>query len=160
MAGGATLQRRLSGGGFYDNSDLVTYYPVGGGEHDFGAGGATYRVKPPKGKTMGHLVDVFIECTETFTADTTAGEVRVGNSNDDDKYGTLTCDTTVTTGEVWNSADQNIHGATGADGDGMIDMSRDGAAGAAIDDVEIEFVAPTGGTPAGKGHVGVSIRWF
>ena len=151
------IQKVRSGSKFYDNALRMTYnYTL----HDFGAGAGAFEVKPPHGCNMGRLVEIEVNVQETFTQDTTKGEVVVGNSNDDDLYGTLSMGTDAVAGEVFNSADDDIFSATGANGTGLIDMTRDGASGVAIDDVLIGFVSPTGGTPAGKGEVHIVIEWF
>lgn len=152
MAG--TIKSRRAGSKFYDNPRQVTYTFA---QHDFGAGAATFEVKPPHGCNMGRLVEIEANIQETFTADTTAGFVRVGNSNDADMYGELEMGTDAVAGEVFNSQDNDIFATAAQD---FIDMNRDGAAGVAIDDVLIAFVAPTGGTPAGKAEVYVTIDWW
>jgi len=152
MAG--TIKSRRSGARFYDQGVQKTYSFA---EHDFGAGAATHEIKPPYGCNMGRLVDIEVEVTENFTADTTPGYVQVGNSNDLDMYGELELGLAADAGEVYGSGDDDIFGAAAQD---FVDMSRDGAAGVAIDDVLLTFVAPTGGTPAGKGLVNVTMAWW
>jgi hypothetical protein len=154
MPGGAARQKRRAGSQFYDNATRIPYQL--GGEHDFGAGGATYYVQPPKGANMGQVHDIQVDVKETFNAVTTAGFVRVGNTADADKYAELDMGTAAIN-TVYGSYDVDIF-ASGKTG--LIDMTRDGAAGAAITQVEIEYVAPTGGTPAGKGSVTVTISWW
>lgn len=151
------IQKNMSGAQFYDNALVIPYHYL---LHDFGNGAATFEVKPPKGCKNGRLVEIEVDVQETFTEDTEEGEVKVGNSNDDDLYGTLELGTDAAAGEVFNSEDYDIWKADGANGSGFIDLLRDGSGGAAVDDVLIGFVSPTGGTPAGKGEVTVTIAWW
>ena len=41
-----------------------------------------------------------------------------------------------------------------------IDLARGGDASAALTQLEVSFVAPTGGTPGGTGRVDVFIGWY
>jgi hypothetical protein len=113
-------------------------------DHDFGAGSNTVKIKNP-GNRLGKVKDVQLTATEAFTADTTAGSIKVGNGSDDDHFATLGCATTADGAAI-----------SAADGDGTLvdDLIQ------TTEDVTLTFTAPTGGTPAGIGTVTVAIDWF
>ena len=125
----------------YDNPQIESY---SFGEHDFGAGGDSLAVNGPA-KMRGRLLDIIVSATETFTNDTTEGKVQVGTAADVDAYAEMGLGTL---------ADTNSVRASDASGD-LIEQDIP-----ADTQVEITFVAPTGGTPAGKGHVTVVIGWY
>lgn len=125
----------------YNNPYVVTY---SFGEHDFGAGGDALAIKAPNGFTGGRIIDVGVAVTETFTADTTPAYVRIGTSTDADAYVELNMGTAADT-DYYNTQD---------DTDALID------ADVTDTQLEVAFVAPTGGSPAGKGYVNVVIAWF
>lgn len=129
----------------YDLPRQLTYSL---GLHDFGAGAGVRHIKAPTTKqssTRGKLVSVAVDTTEAFTADTTAGFVRVGTAADPDAFAELNMSTALIN-VWWSEAD---------DTDAIIDA--DIPAGTIV---EVDFVAPTGGTPAGIGYVYVSIDWY
>lgn len=125
----------------YDNPITITYSL---GEHDFGAGGDALAIKGPTGKS-GRLVDIGVMVTETFTATTTAGFVRLGTAADPDAYAELNMATAADT-DYWNIQD---------DTDAIIDKFLP-----ADTQVEVALVAPTGGVPAGKGYVNITVDWY
>ena len=114
------------------------------GEHDFGAAGESLSIKGPSG-FAGELVGVQVNATETFTAATTSGKVQVGTAADVDAYAELDLSTTADTNTVSEATDT----------DAIIEASIP-----ADTQVEVTLVAPTGGTPAGKGFVHITINWF
>jgi len=131
----------------YDNPTTVTYSWAA---HDFGAGGATNEVRGPSGK-RGRVKDVLLtDVTETFTADTTSGYVQVGTAADADAYASL--DALVTAAAATASAGA-VTTATATNFLGDTTISADTL-------VQVKFVAPTGGTPAGIASVQVVIDWF
>lgn len=114
---------------------------------DIGAGDATLGVIANGGKT-GRVVDITLTgVTEAFTADTTAGFVRLGDGTDDDKFGELDCGTT--------SAGAS---ATARDSGQAVGITR--TAVETTDALTVKVVAPTGGTPAGIGDVNITVEWF
>lgn len=124
----------------YNNPDVITYSL---GSHDFGAGGADLAIKAPKGYTQGRILDVGVAVTETFTATTTPAYVRVGTGADPDAYVELNMGTAAAT-DYYNTAD---------DTDAIIN------ADVTDTQLEVAFVAPTGGTPAGIGLVSITVAW-
>ena len=125
----------------YDQPVTITY---SFGVHDFGAGGDSLSVKGPAGKT-GRLVDIIASAVETFNAVTTEGRIEIGTAADTDAYASMGLGTL---------ADTNSQAASESAGD-IID---DGIP--ADTQVEVTFVAPVGGTPAGQAHVHVVIEWY
>lgn len=129
----------------YDLPVRVSYsFP----SHDFGAGAGAHAIKPPKGMSQGNVVDIqLFAISETFNQVTTPAYVRLGTSGDADKYAELNCGAAAAT-DAYNMDD----GGTWGD---RIDLTAD-----SISQVEVVFVAPTGGTPAGISAVNVVIDWF
>lgn len=142
------VKRAVAAG--YDRPFRMTYSYA---EHDFGAGAGTHYVKPPYGLNNGRVEEIQVDCTENFTADTTPGYVQVGIAADADKYAQLTLGTDADSGEAYGSADSECFKESNGTERAMIDFSGDGA-------TIVKFVAPTGGTPAGKGIVHIVIAWF
>lgn len=128
--------------GTYDNPFYVTYSV---GEHDFGAGGESLSIKGPSGK-KGRLKFICLSATEAFTADTTSAKVQIGTAADVDAYAQLDCATTADTDSI-EASDEDT--GTITDPDIPADTQ-----------VEVTLVAPTGGTPAGKGFVNFVIGWY
>jgi len=126
----------------YSNPTTVTYKFA---SHDFGAGAGATSFKAPSGFTMGRIVDVgLMDITETFTNTTTPAYVRVGTASDADAYAQLDCGTAAAT-DCYNT--QN-------DTDAIIEPDITNA------QVEVAFIAPTGGTPAGIASAFVVVDWF
>jgi len=124
----------------YDKPQLITYSY---GSHDFAAAGQTLSLRGPAGK-VGKIVHIEVAATEVFNAVTTAAFVRVGTAADNDAYAELNLATTADT----DVADEST------DTDAII-------AGIPADtQVEVNFVANTGGTPTGIGYVQIAIEWF
>lgn len=156
MPGGATdTQERRAGSRFYDNPIVFNY--TFGGEVDFsGVSPDVYHIQPPIGAQQGQVYDIQVSATLLFTNDSSGALIRVGTNADTDKYAELDMQATAAN-IVHGSYDYDIFGTAR---DGFIDMLRDGTAGAALDFVEIGYVAPTGGSPAGKGWVTVTMGWW
>ncbi len=125
----------------YSNGLTMTYNL---GLHDFGAGGDALAIKAPAGYGNGRINDIGVAVTETFTADTTGAFVRLGTTGDADAYAELALGTAADT-DYFNTQD---------DTDAIIDADVTNT------QIEVALVAPTGGTPAGIGHVHVTITWF
>lgn len=127
----------------YSNPFLQAHYQYA--DHDFGSGGATKRVQGPKGR-KGRLKLISCHTTETFNAETTAGYVRVGTASDNDAYAELNFATAAA--NITYDSDRD-------DTDAIIDpvIPED-------TEVLINFVAPTGNSPAGIATVNVFIDWF
>ncbi len=114
--------------------------------HDFGAGAGATSFKGPKGM-VGVLRDIILfDVTETFNAVTTPAFIRVGTSGDADAYAEANLGTTAATDTFVASQD---------DTDAII--AKDLPANTQI---EVTYVAPTGGTPAGIGRAAVVVDWF
>ena len=124
----------------YDNPDRRLYNYT----HDFGAGSEIFSLRGPTGK-RGTLQHVAVAVTETFTDTTTQGFVRVGTAADNDAFAEL---------QMGTAADEDYWDQTD-DTDSIID-----AAIPADTLVEVNLVAPTGGTPAGQGLVLIEIDWI
>lgn len=128
--------------GYANPQQTVTYtWP----SHDFGAGGGAVSFQGPKGM-QGRLKEVYVHSTETFTNTTTPAYVRVGTGSDADAYAEANLGTTAATDCFVGSTD---------DADWIIqgDLPVD-------TQVEVAFIAPTGGTPAGIGVVQIVVDWF
>lgn len=129
----------------YDNPTPVTYT---WSAHDFGAAGATNEVRGPAGM-RGVVRDILLtDVTETFTSTTTSGRVQVGTVADPDAYASLDCLTTAAAATA--SAGAATETATNFVGSTIIDADSL---------VQVKFVSPTGGTPAGIATVIVIIDW-
>jgi len=125
----------------YSNPLVITYNL---GLHDFGAGGDALAIKAPNGYENGRIMDIGVAVTETFTATTLPGYIRIGTTGDADAYAELNMGTAADT-DYYNTAD---------DTDAIIDADVTNT------QLEVALVAPTGGTPAGIGHVHITISWF
>lgn len=126
----------------YDNPRVIRHqFP----SHDFGAGAGAGSLKGPPGM-KGRIVDIGLShITETFTNTTTPAYVRVGTTGDADAYAQLDCGVAAAT-DTYNT--QN-------DTDAIIEPDLP-----ADTQIEVTFVAPTGGTPAGIGEPYVDVAWF
>lgn len=125
--------------------------------HDFGAGALATAIKRPVGMRFCRIKEIgLVNITETFTAVTTAGFVRVGTASDADKFAEFNCGTLAATDAAGIRDDANAV----LDADNVIDMDNDGDLGASITQLEVALVAPTGGTPAGIACPYFSLEWF
>lgn len=113
---------------------------------DFGAGNTVHGIRGPADKT-GRLIDVHVSATETFNSVTTDGAVNIGDSTDADKFAHFV------PGDL--AAESAVSGMDGVtDPDWIIDADIP-----ANTLVEVQCLAPTGGTPAGIATVSVVIDW-
>jgi hypothetical protein len=113
--------------------------------HDFGAGNGAVSIKGPKGK-RGYIEEIIAYATETFNAVTTPAYIRIGTGSDADAYAEANLGTTAATDTF--VASQN-------DVDAIIDHNIP-----ENDQIEVAFIAPTGGTPAGIANVTIVISWY
>ena len=128
----------------YDSTKTVAYMVAA--DYDFGAAGDSLSICGPSGY-KGKLLDIMLAMVgEASTADTTGIKVQVGTAADVDAYGELHASGVLADTDCWNSAD---------DTDAII-----AEAIPADTKIEVTLVAPTGGTPAGKGHAYVTIEWY
>lgn len=132
----------------YDNPVVITY---SFGSINFGSGSA-YALKPPPGVSRGKIVDIQVQVSTLFTAVTTPAYIRLGTSGDADFYAELNMGTAAATDAY---GIRNISGGYDAVVFRSIDIVQDN-----LSQVEVVFVAPTGGTPAGVGVVNIAIAWW
>ena len=126
----------------YANPNMSITYNFG--LIDFGSDGAT-RIKGPKGR-KGRLRDVGIGGNTLFTAVTTPAHIKLGTAATPAAYFDMTMGTLAADATLEASTDQPA-----------AFISRDRPVDT---DVKVYFTAPTGGSPAGKGFVSVTIDWF
>lgn len=134
----------------YSNPTVVTYQLA---QHDFGAGAGTNSCKAPAGLENGRILDIGVgNITEAFTDDTTAAFVQVGDGTDVDKYCQLEVanGTGSAIGDTYNARD-DVNAIIEAD---VLVSDLTGG------QLEITYVAPTGGTPAGIGDAYITIAWY
>lgn len=137
----------------FDNGLTISY----GWTHDFGAGnrGTSIRrpglhpTKPGKGYSTCRIEAIHVSASETFTATTTQGFVRIGITGSIAKFAQLAMGTLANTDSrgTFDDIDAIIQK--------VIDMDIED-----IDQLEVTFIAPTGGTPAGIGEVTIVLTWF
>lgn len=126
----------------YDQAKPVTYsFPT----HDFGAGGDSMSVRGPAGKN-GRLTGIQVRAIgEAFNAVTTPAQVLVGTAGNTDAFGLLNVGVLADTDSINEAVDTDAIISEHIPPDTQ---------------VEITFVAPTGGTPAGIGQAEVTIEWW
>lgn len=125
----------------YDNPLVITY---DFGSSNFATPATATSFKGPPGK-VGKIVDIGVRVTTLFTNVTTAGAMAVGTSADADAYALLQMGAAAAT-DFWNVQD---------DPDAIINDTLP-----ANTQIEITFVAPTGGTPAGVGVPQITVAWY
>lgn len=102
--------------------------------------------KGPKGKA-GRLIDIHLSATTTFNSVTTDGYTNIGTAADTDAYAHFVQGDLAATDSVCGT-------------DGVTDTDWLIAADIPADtQVEVTFVAPTGGTPAGVATVTITVDW-
>ena len=137
----------------YDNPTVISYNM---GELDLGAGAEAPAIRIPAGKKFARIEEIHVAVSETFTAVTTPGYVRLGTAADADKFVELNMGTAADTNGYGTSDDADAIKSAGK----FIDLDRDGDAGVALTQLELNTVQPTGGTPAGRGYLTVAIAWW
>ena len=130
----------------YSNPLPVSYNM---GIHDFGAGGDALAIKPPLRLNRGRVEDIHVAVTETFNQVTTPGFIRLGHASDADYYAELNMGAAADT-DAYNLRDAGVV-------TNKIDLINDPGPPTQI---EVAFVAPTGGTPAGMGYVTIVLSWW
>lgn len=125
----------------YDNPRTITI-PLG--SVNFGTNTAS-SFKLPKG-LRGRLVDVSVISTTLFTAVTTGAFVNIGTTADPDAYASLGSLGALAATDTFNTVN---------DPEAIInpDLPAD-------TQIEVAYVAPTGGSPAGVGLVYVVVDVF
>lgn len=140
----------------YDNPLRMTYtYPA----LAFGGASSSTTIKPPRrfngpGQMKNGLIhDIHVAVTVLFTAVTTPAFVRLGYAGDHDYYAELNMGTAAASTGV-NAGEATTYPIFRA-----IDLANDPTPGA-LTAVLVNFVAATGGSPAGTGTVAISIGWW
>lgn len=133
----------------YENPRAGSYvYPALG----FGAAASASTIKPPLGGLrQGRVLDIHVGVTVLFTQVTTPAHVLLGYAGDTDYYADLNM------GAAAASAGYNFRDAGSIYR--KIDLDNDPVPGA-LTGVSVNFIAATGGSPAGTGTVNVMIEWF
>lgn len=128
----------------YANPNLSITYNYSG--IDFGAGDKAASFQGPKGMA-GRLREVVLpNVTEVFNSVTTEGQIKIGTASNDDAYALVNLGDLAATDTFVTSQD---------DTDGIIDANIP-----ADTQVEVAFIAPTGGTPTGIADVQIVVDWF
>lgn len=149
----------------YDNPLRISYGR--GHEIDFGAGAEAWAIKVPPGVTMCQIEEIHVQVTETFNQTTLQGFVRIGTAGDADAFAELGMGVAANT-DGWGIRDFDAAVAANGGtpptlkdnsygGSGVINV---GPEGADIDQLEVSTSAPTGGIPAGKGYLSISLAWW
>lgn len=112
------------------------------------ATGTAQSIQGPKGKA-GKLIAIHVAATTTFTATTTAGRVDIGTAATTNAYaafplGTLAATDAISSDDLDQTAAIITALGSNIPGDTQVEMT---------------FVAPTGGSPAGVGSVMVIVDW-
>lgn len=131
----------------YDNGVVCSY---SFGSLAFGGSTSAWALKPPAGLNRGKIVDIQVQVSVLFTAVTTAAAVQVGLAATAAYYAQL-----------------NMGTAAATDAFGIRNVGYDVAVFRSINmtieaiaQVEVVFLAATGGTPAGTGVPNIMINWF
>ena len=123
----------------YDTPQTVSY---NFGEIDFADAAEILSIEPPTGAGKGFIMDVHVASSETFNAVTTEAFLQLGTAADPDAYVNMGLDTLADTV-----------------GRSCIDADYITRSLPASTPVEVTVVANTGGTPAGKGYITVTVAW-
>lgn len=140
-------------GASYENPVTMSY---NFGEVDFGAGDEATAISRPQKARYARIREIQVSATEGFTQDSTQGFVRIGTAGDNDKFAELGLSNTSDTDAIGTYDDNSAIKDAGK----LIDMENDGDSSATLSQLELNLVAPTGGTPAGKGFVAIVIEWW
>lgn len=127
--------------GYANPKQKITY---SFGKVDFSAASLS-RIRGPKG-LQGRLRDVEVGGDTLFTSTTTPAHIKIGTGASATAYADLTLGT-LAADAAWVASNDQPTGITATS------LPAD-------TDVLIAFTAPTGGSPAGKGFVNISIDWF
>lgn len=132
----------------YDEGIVCTYsFEV----FDFGAAAdKALAIKPPAGFSRGRILDVGVAVTEVFAGTSTPARVRIGTATDPDAYVELNI-----TSAGAGAAAATDYFNTLDDTDAIIEADIPSAT-----QLEVAFVAPTGGSITGQGSVHIVIRWY
>lgn len=140
----------------YDRPLTISY----GVYLDYGSGDEALAIKPPRrilsgagnyNRNRGIIEDIHLMVAETFNQVTTQAFVRLGTASDNDYFAELGA------GAAADTDGYNFRNAGSVYK--IIDTVNDATIGA-ISQVEVNLVAPTGGTPAGMAHTTIVISWF
>jgi len=137
----------------YDNPLTVSY---GFGLVDYGAGDSAFAIQRPKGATMARIDEIHVSVTETFNGVTTNAFTQVGTAGDPNKFADMDMAAAAATDGYGTNDDPDAILEAGQ----FIDLDRDGDAGASLDQLEVAFIAPTGGVPAGIGYPTIVVSWW
>jgi hypothetical protein len=134
----------------YDAPLRITYpYPA----LAFGGASSSSTIKPPRGKTQATIEEIHVGVTVLFTAVTTPAFIRLGYSADHDYYAELNMGTAAASAG-YGTSDITINPIFR-----KIDLRSDPNPGV-LTSVLVNFVAATGGSPAGTGTVLISLGWY
>lgn len=129
--------------GYANPQQRITYNYSG---IDFGAGDKAASFQGPAG-LAGKLREVILpNVTEVFNSVTTEGQIKIGTASNDDAYALVNLGDLAATDTFVTSQD---------DTDGIILDTIP-----ADTQVEVVFVAPTGGTPTGIADVQIVVDWY
>lgn len=135
----------------YDNPLHLTYtYPA----LAFGGASSSSTIKPPRGKKQANIEEIHVAVTVLFTAVTTPAFIRLGYTADNDYYAELNMGTAAASAGYGTSditASNPIFR--------KIDLANDPTPGV-LTGVLVNFVAATGGSPAGTGTVAITLGWY
>ena len=143
----------------YDNPMRRNY---GFGLYDFGAADEALAIPVPLVQgvalaSMCRIESIALSATETFTTTTTGAFVRIGTAADPDKFAELAVGTLADTNGLDLTAGSTELKDNGYGGTGIVLLN---SSGENITQLELAFVAPTGGTPAGIAAVNIGIAWW
>jgi hypothetical protein len=146
----------MSSGKSYDQPLVISYTFGGlvGVGIDFGTGGLVDEIPVPVGKTRCRIESVDLnQVSEAGVGTTTTPRIQLGDGSDDDRY----CDMDILNTAIGASATIKASELfdIGHGGAGIIDIGEEG-----ITELILTCVVGTGGTPAGIGHVTVTIGWW
>jgi len=131
------------------------YLTYSSGSLNFASGTVAQQVKPPLGIVGGRVVDIHVRTSVVFTATTTSAKVNVGTVATAAKYAQLDMGTAAAnvSRNFRDTAGTPINEGVNVFSD--IDLARDG-----VSLIQLQYVAPTGGSPTGTGIADVCIAWY